>query len=203
MVKETQARANAMIENIRREENRKEDLKSVQKNLNLLRNAILQEKEKNVVRKKTPEAKIPYQAGDKIFIESLAQSGVVIKINAARESAQVQAGILKLEVPLTDIKALKEEKKKKFIPMARIQTRVRNEIDVRGKMVDEAVYEIENYLDRAVMNSYNEVYIIHGKGTGALREGILKYLKACPYVSEFRIGNQNEGGLGCTVATLK
>ncbi|MDR1832612.1 MAG: endonuclease MutS2 [Fusobacteriaceae bacterium] len=203
MVKETQARANAMIENIRREENRKEDLKSVQKNLNLLRNAILQEKEKNVVRKKTPEAKIPYQAGDKIFIESLAQSGVVIKINAARESAQVQAGILKLEVPLSDIKALKEEKKKKFIPMARIQTRVRNEIDVRGKMVDEAVYEIENYLDRAVMNSYNEVYIIHGKGTGALREGILKYLKACPYVSEFRIGNQNEGGLGCTVATLK
>ncbi|MDR1834301.1 MAG: endonuclease MutS2 [Fusobacteriaceae bacterium] len=203
MVKETQARANAMIENIRREENRKEDLKNIQKNLNLLRTSILDEKEKNVVKIKAPEKKIPFRAGDKVFIGSLSQSGVVVKINAAKETAQVQAGILKLEVPLDDIKALAEEKKKKYIPIARIQTRVRNEIDIRGKMVDEAIFDIENYLDRAVMNSYNEVYIIHGKGTGALREGVLKYLKDCPYVREYRIGNQNEGGLGCTVVTLK
>lgn len=70
-------------------------------------------------------------------------------------------------------------------------------------MVDEAIHELETYLDRAVMNSYTEVYIIHGKGTGALREGILKYLKNCRYIKEFRIGGHGEGGLGCTVATLK
>ena len=58
-------------------------------------------------------------------------------------------------------------------------------------------------LDRAVMNSYTEVYIIHGKGTGALREGILNYLKKCRYVKEYRLGGHGEGGLGCTVVTLK
>lgn len=92
---------------------------------------------------------------------------------------------------------------KEYNTFSHTKTSVRNEIDLRGKMVDEAVYELETYLDRAVMNSYTEVYIIHGKGTGALREGILNYLKKCRYVKEYRLGGHGEGGLGCTVVTLK
>ncbi|MDR3258251.1 MAG: endonuclease MutS2 [Fusobacteriaceae bacterium] len=203
MVKEIQAKANAIIEKIQRDENQKEDLKNIQKNLNLLRSSIIEEKAQNVVKKQKIEIKLDYKVGDRVFINSLSQFAVVLKINMSKEIAQVQAGILKLEVPFDDIRKIKEEKKKKYTPVAVIKTRVRNEIDIRGKMVDEAIFELENYLDRAVMNSYTEVYIIHGKGTGALREGILKYLKDCRYVKDFRIGGHGEGGLGCTVVTLK
>ena len=99
---------------------------------------------------------------------------------------------------------LVEEKKEKVYNVnTHKKTAVRSEIDLRGKMVDEGIYELETYLDRATLNGYTEVYVIHGKGTGALREGILKYLKTCKYVKEYRIGGHGEGGLGCTVVTLK
>ena len=97
-----------------------------------------------------------------------------------------------------------EEKKEKVYNVStHKKTPVRSEIDLRGKMVDEGIYELETYLDRATLNGYTEVYVIHGKGTGALREGILKYLKTSKYVKEYRIGGHGEGGLGCTVVTLK
>ena len=68
---------------------------------------------------------------------------------------------------------------------------------------DEAMTELELYLDRAMLTGYSEVYIIHGKGTMALRTRIQEYLKKSKYISEYRDANQNEGGLGCTVAKLK
>ena len=68
---------------------------------------------------------------------------------------------------------------------------------------DEAIIELETYLDRAMLNGYHEVYIIHGKGTMALRKKIHEFLRICKYVVEFKDANQNEGGIGCTVATLK
>ena len=77
----------------------------------------------------------------------------------------------------SEIKIVEEKKEKVYNVNNHKKTPVRSEIDLRGKMVDEAVYELETYLDRATLNGYTEVYVIHGKGTGALREGILKYLQ--------------------------
>ena len=68
---------------------------------------------------------------------------------------------------------------------------------------DEAIMELETYLDRAMLNGYHEVYIIHGKGTMILRKRIHEFLRTCKYIIEFKDANQNEGGIGCTVATLK
>ena len=70
-------------------------------------------------------------------------------------------------------------------------------------MVEEGVHELESYLDKAVLSGYTEVSIIHGKGTGALREGIIDYLRGCRYIKDFRTGGHGEGGLGCTIVTLK
>lgn len=77
------------------------------------------------------------------------------------------------------------------------------QIDVRGKNSDEALHDIELYLDKAVLSGYNTVYIIHGKGTMILRQKIREYLRTSVYVAEFTDANQNEGGLGCTVVNLK
>jgi DNA mismatch repair protein MutS2 len=70
-------------------------------------------------------------------------------------------------------------------------------------MGDEAIATLETYLDRAMLTGYNEVYIIHGKGTMVLRKRVQEFLKASKYIKEYKDANQNEGGIGCTVATLK
>lgn len=203
MMKEMQSKAAALVEKIQKEDNKKEDIKNVQKSLNMLRSALQDDKTKTVAEKPKVARKVDFKVGERLFVNSLNQFANVLKINLSKETVQVQAGILKLEVSLDDVKVVEEKKQKVYNSFSHKKTAVRSEIDLRGKMVDEAVYELETYLDRAVMNSYNEVYVIHGKGTGALREGILNYLKKCPYVKEYRIGGHGEGGLGCTVVTLK
>lgn len=203
MMKEMQAKAIALVEKIQKEENKKEDVKSVQKSINMLRKSLRDDKSKNVVAKPKIARKINYREGDKIFVISINQFATVLKINKNKETVRVQAGILKMEVPMDDIRVVKEKKQKEYHTVSVNRNTVRNEIDLRGKMVDEGIYELESYLDRAILNGYQEVYIIHGKGTGALRQGILEYLKNSRYIKEHRTGNQNEGGLGCTVVTLK
>ena len=203
MMKEMQSKAAALVEKIQKEDNKKEDIKNVQKSLNMLRSALQDDKTKTVAEKPKVARKVDFKVGERVFVNSLNQFANVLKINLSKETVQVQAGILKLEVSLDDVKVVEEKKQKVYNSFSHKKTAVRSEIDLRGKMVDEAVYELETYLDRAVMNSYNEVYVIHGKGTGVLREGILNYLKKCPYVKEYRIGGHGEGGLGCTVVTLK
>jgi len=175
----------------------------IQKNLNMLSTALREEKNKTVEVVKKIKTKVNFKVGDRVFVKSINQFANILKINTSKESASVQAGILKLEVPFEEIKIVEEKKEKVYNVSTHKKTPVRSEIDLRGKMVDEGIYELETYLDRATLNGYTEVYVIHGKGTGALREGILKYLKTSKYVKEYRIGGHGEGGLGCTVVTLK
>lgn len=204
MMKDMQAKAAGLIEKIQKEESKKEELKEVQKSLTQLRTTITKEKTEKVAAKPKVEIKLDFKEGEKVFVKSLNQHATVLKINKNRETAIIQAGILKMELPLGDMRRSEEEKKKVYVHAgANSGTKVKYQIDLRGKMVDEAVFELETYLDRAVMSGYNEIYVVHGKGTGALRDGILKYLKSCRYVKDFRIGGHNEGGLGCTVVTLK
>ncbi len=203
MINEMRSKASALVEKIQKEENKKEELKNLQKNLNMISVSIREEKNKNIQENKKIKIKVDFKEGDRIFIKSLNQYAHILKINHSKESVTAQAGILKLEVPFKDVKVELETPKKTYNTISsHKKINVRSEIDLRGKMVDEAIHELETYLDRAVLNSYSEVYIIHGKGTGALRDGILKYLKNSKYVKNYRIGGHGEGGLGCTVVTL-
>ena len=203
MMNEMRSKASALVEKIQNEEKNKEDTKKIQKNLNMLSSALREEKNKTVEAVKKIKTKVNFKPGDRVFVSSINQFANILKINDSKETANVQAGILKLEVPFNEIKVVEEKKEKVYNVNTHKKTAVRSEIDLRGKMVDEGIYELETYLDRATLNGYTEVYVIHGKGTGALREGILKYLKTSKYVKEYRIGGHGEGGLGCTVVTLK
>lgn len=204
MMRDMQAKAAGLIEKIQREENKKEDLKDVQKSLTQLRTSIIEEKKIKVVQKPKMELKLDFTEGEKVFVKSLNQFASVLKINKNKETAIIQAGILKMELPLLDMKRAEEDKKKVYVNAGtHSRSSVKYEIDIRGRMVEDAIHELESYLDRAVLSGYNEINVIHGKGTGALREGILKYLKTCRYVKDFRMGGHGEGGLGCTVVTLK
>ncbi|MGL4533979.1 MAG: endonuclease MutS2 [Fusobacteriaceae bacterium] len=204
MLKEMQAKATGLIEKIQKEENKKTDLKDVQKSLTQLRTSLTENKKKVIIKKPKIEIKLAFKEGDKVFVKSLNQFASILKINISKETAIVQAGILKMELALSDLKKTEEEKKKKYTQAGTHKTTgVKYQIDLRGKMVEDGIFELESYLDRAVMSGYLEINIVHGKGTGALREGIIKYLKSSRYVKEYRVAGQNEGGLGCTVVTLK
>ena len=204
MIKDMQNKAAALVKKLQSEENKKDDMKNVQKSLNMLRTSLEQEKKANVEQKPKTVRKVDIKEGEKVLVLSLKQYAVVLKINLSKETAFIQAGILKLEVPLDDLKKITEKKEKTYTSASTSsRTSVKPKIDLRGKMVEEAIYELESYFDRAMLNGYKEVQVVHGNGTGALRKGIVEYLKICRYVKEFRFGGQGEGGVGCSVVTLK
>ena len=89
--------------------------------------------------------------------------------------------------------------------MVRRQNRqdVKMELDLRGYRYDEAMVAVDQYLDQAVLSNYEQVYIIHGKGTGALQKGVQNHLKQHKSVASYRNGMPSEGGFGVTVAELK
>jgi len=204
MMKEMQAKAKALVDKIQTEENKKDDAKKLQKSLNMLRSALSDEKAKKVDEKPKVKRKITVKEGDEVFVTSLNQKAVITRVIASKEAVQIQAGILKLEVSLDDVR-LAQEPKKKTYTKTHVSRRAaaKSQVDLRGKMIDEGIHDLEAYLDSALLSGYNEIYVVHGKGTGALRNGVMEYLKTCRYVKSFRTGNQNEGGLGCTVVTLK
>ena len=204
MMKDMQNKAAALVKKLQSEETKKDDAKSVQKSLNMLRTNLGKEKDENVEQKPKVARKIEFKEGEKVLVNSLKQYADILKINKSKETVLIQAGILKLEVSLDDIRKITEKKTKEYTQATSSKSsRVSSKIDLRGKMVEEAIYELESYMDKAVLTGYKEVQVVTGNGTGALRKGIVEYLKNCRYVKDFRFGGQGEGGVGCTVVTLK
>ena len=204
-LKNVQAKAKNLVDKISKDELKKEEAKSTQRSLNMLRNSFIEDKKKNVKEKKVFSKDIDIHEGEEVLVKSLNQNGKVLRVMADAGNVQVQAGILKLVVPIEDILKIKKKKVNKFKNFASLKrtSQVRGEIDLRGMTADEAIADLETYLDRAMLTGYHEVYIIHGKGTMVLRKKIHEYLRTSKYVTEFKDANQNEGGIGCTVATLK
>ena len=204
-LKNVQAKARSLVDKISKDELKKEEAKSTQRSLNMLRNSFIEDKKKNVKEKKVFSKDIDIHEGEEVLVKSLNQNGKVLRVIANAGNVQVQAGILKLVVPIEDLVKIKKKKVNKFKNFASLKrtSQVRGEIDLRGMTADEAIADLETYLDRAMLTGYHEVYIIHGKGTMVLRKKIHEYLRTSKYVTEFKDANQNEGGIGCTVATLK
>lgn len=142
-------------------------------------------------------------AGDEVKVLSYGQKGEVLEI-VNDEEAIVQMGIIKMKLPIEDLEKKQKEKVKptKMVTRQNRQT-IKTELDLRGYRYEDALIELDQYLDQAVLSNYEQVYIIHGKGTGALQKGVQKHLKKHKSVSDFRGGMPSEGGFGVTVATLK
>ncbi|HEC2227723.1 TPA: endonuclease MutS2 [Staphylococcus delphini] len=153
----------------------------------------------NVQKQKWDEIK----AGDEVKVLSYGQKGEVLEV-LSDEEAVVQMGIIKMKLPLSELekKEKAKEQPKKVVTRTNRST-VKMELDLRGHRYDEAMVALDQYLDQAVLSNYEDVYIIHGKGTGALQKGVQQHLKRHKSVATFRGGMPSEGGFGVTVATLK
>ena len=145
-------------------------------------------------------------AGQRVRILSLGQEGNVLKPENERGQVAVQVGVIKMTCSLADLRPVADPGAKKKTSARVVLQRdegSRMELDLRGKLVDEGIMEVDRFIDQSSILGITEFSIIHGKGTGALREGIQKYLKSNRRVKSFRIGAYGEGDAGVTVVTLK
>ena len=145
------------------------------------------------------------QANDEVKVISFGQKGTLIE-KVSKNEWLVQIGILKMKLPESDLSYTKPEKQKETRTMTTLQNReghVKMELDLRGERYEDALMRVEKYIDDALLSNYHQVSIIHGKGTGALRQGVQEYLKKHSRVKSYRFGEAGEGGSGVTVAVLK
>lgn len=145
------------------------------------------------------------KVGDEVKVISYGQKGTLIDKVSDNEWV-VQIGILKMKLEESDLQYVKPEKEKQTAVMTNVRNRnshVKLELDLRGERYEDAILRTEKYIDDALLANYPKVSIIHGKGTGALRQGIQNYLKGHKRVKSFRYGEAGEGGFGVTVVELK
>lgn len=148
--------------------------------------------------------------GLNVYISSLGTNGIILgnTVNKSNE-VQVQVGSMKMNVKLSDLRKLSSnitasKSTGKVTAEKSSKTKVISpEINVIGQNVDEAIYVIDKYLDNCASANISPVRIVHGKGTGKLREGIHSFLKKHPHVKSFRIGTFGEGEMGVTVVEIK
>ncbi|MDD3122276.1 MAG: endonuclease MutS2 [Candidatus Izemoplasmatales bacterium] len=142
--------------------------------------------------------------GDVVNVVPYQKSGIVMKKRGPNEYV-VQMGVLTGNFSEKDLEFIEKKQESKSISSGRItlESSAKVELDLRGKRFDEAMELLDKYVDDCLMNHLEFAYIIHGYGTGALRKGVLDYLKKNKTVKSFRPGGASEGGSGVTVMYLR
>ena len=210
VVQQTKREMDALISNLRQIKNI--DSKALERAIQSSRDALRESANSLSDRPETEETEgeIPNAVirGQTVHVVSLNSDATVLKPKDQKGMVQVQAGLIKAFVPLSDLRITEQKKQpQKAVTRPReIMTDIRTmkyELDLRGYLVDDAVLEIDSFIDDCIRNGRTEFNIIHGKGTGALRTGVQAYLKTNPRVKSFRIGAYGEGDAGVTIVTLK
>lgn len=158
-----------------------------------------------VARKQTQKIRI----GDDVIVYSLNQKGVVVELNG--NEVVVQLGLMKIKVQPNDLERVTSSIAKQNSQPIGVRTfvkRMRSEnvcskLNLRGVNLEEAIIEVDRFLDQALLANLGQVCIIHGKGSGILRAGIQRFLRKHPHVKSFRLGNYDEGGAGVTIVEMK
>ena len=170
-------------------------------------------KEEETIVQSSGQKSSDFRIGDRVRVLSLNVDGHIVELADSKGLFLVEMGILTSRFPANDLLIIEEkteginEAKKKYKQAGSSSSGValtfKPEINLLGKTVDEAVAELDKYLDDALLTHVEQVTIIHGKGTGALRRGIADYLKRKSFVKDFRKGEFGEGDAGVTIVTFK
>ena len=159
-------------------------------------------------KKRTKEIPKDIKLGESVRIISIDKFGEVETLPDDKGDLNIQVGIMSVRSNINDIERseskeeVKVEKKTKSINKAKSKN-ISSEINLIGRTVDEAILLLDKYLDDAYLARLKEVRIIHGKGTGTLRDAVRKYLQNSKHVIEYREADYTEGGSGATVAVIK
>jgi DNA mismatch repair protein MutS2 len=154
----------------------------------------------------------PLKVGDRVFVKTLGGEAEVVSVDEKKNTVQVQSGMIKIKADISDVRLLGGQKpaKKQINGYRTVHTgsskataSSNSSIDLRGKTVEESMLDLDTFIDNVLRTGLNEITIIHGKGTGALRKGIHIYLRKHPNIRTFRLGVFGEGEDGVTIAELK
>ena len=151
----------------------------------------------------------PLRAGDTVLIADVNRRGTVLSPPDASGSVAVQAGIIMTRVPVAGLRLVEDAPAPSMAGSSvragidRAHREVKTELDLRGMTVEEALLELDAFLDDAVLAGLGQVRIIHGKGTGALRSAVQQHLRGHRQIKSFRLGRYGEGETGVTVAELQ
>ena len=144
------------------------------------------------------------QVGDDVLVLSYNQRATVLEILG--NTLQIKMGAMKLNIKKKEVRKIESEPEiaKRYVSTSSVSSKkVGIDINVIGLNTEEAIREIENYMDKVILQGYDTFTIIHGLGSGILRKNIGEYLKNNRYVASYRTGGQNEGGMGATVVEMK
>lgn len=150
--------------------------------------------------------------GDEVLLTDLNKPAVVVAVNPGNDTIEVQAGIIRTRVKSDTVRLLDKSARPtarqtigRRLPdsLSRSSRTARTELDLRGLTTEEALMEVDKFLDDARLSGLERITIIHGKGTGALRAAVQTHLRSCPGVASFRLGAYGEGESGVTVVTMK
>ena len=157
----------------------------------------------------------PVVVGDTVQLVDMGLKAVVLKAADDKGLVEVQAGAIRTRTPVSNLRlyeSKRAEKKGRTVPVSgaksvgltsRMERSVHTDLDLRGQTVEEALLEVDRFLDNAVLCGLDRVTVIHGKGTGALRSAVHSHLKGHKQVKGFRLGAYGEGETGVTVVELK
>ena len=189
----------------------KEKLKKIQEAQDKLRNKLKKseaEAAKKVLNVKSKKPPKDLKAGEMVEVLTLNQVGTVLEEPDEGGNVRLQVGIMKITSHVSSLRRTDEAKNENISVstkniMSNKTKDIKSEIDLRGHNQEEAFMELDKYLDDAYLAGLKQVQIIHGKGTGVLREGVKRYLRSNRHVKTSRLGTLSEGGDGVTVVEVK
>ncbi len=158
-----------------------------------------------------------FKKGDKVYINSMREEGVLVSEPDKKGKVSVACGIMKIKANVSDLQYLEVVKEKtqnknnktKYKPITKQSKNIsktrnfKSELNILGLTVEEGILEVDKYIDDAVLSNFETIRIVHGKGTGALRKGIHEHLRRHRNIKNYRLGEFGEGDHGVTIATLK
>ena len=210
LVDESRKRANQIISDLRKKQLaagksvvKEDELIAAQGALNALQQDSKLKKNRVLRREK---AKLDFHKGDSVLVKSYGQVGVLME-QLDDQHWEVQLGILKMKIATNDLEKAQDPAKSAKQPRASVKrsgsSGMSATLDLRGHRYEEAMAEVDRYIDSALLAGYPSVTIIHGKGTGALRKGVTDYLKRNNRIKSFGFSPANAGGDGSTVVHFK
>lgn len=156
----------------------------------------------------------PLKKGDSVLIVDIDKTGTVLQEPGKTGEVLVQTGMIKSRVPVENLRLLDAKKQRSKAPAGKSMRTISStkdnttargmlELDLRGQTVEEAIMELDMFVNKSLLSNVSQVTVIHGKGTGALRAAVHKYLRQCKQVRTFRLGVYGEGETGVTIVEFK
>ena len=179
----------------------------IDRSLNKIRNkykdSYIANEEEGLRLKKSKDIPDELKVGDMVIVEGLGQEAQVIEAPDSKGNIKLQMGILKMDSNIKNVRKIKKDKQTEKniekVYSVKKAMHISATLDLRGQRYDEAMRNVDKYLDDAMLAGLSQAKIIHGKGTGALIKGVSEILKTDKRVASYRFGDDKEGGYGVTI----